>query len=102
MRLGAASLCRFSSRASPVGPKRGWAGGRVERRQVVADDWAERWAIGTLATQGLHQHRAPGLGLHDHCQHHVVEVGPLIPPLTVGDVHDLVVRGLSAVRRAFR
>jgi hypothetical protein len=40
-------------------------GGRgVELCHRVTDDLAERFAILTIATQGLHQHRDTSLGLH--------------------------------------
>jgi hypothetical protein len=84
-------------REGAVGDKIGGAGGGVELRNVVADDLAECFAIVTITTEGLHQHRDPGLVLHDQCQHHVVEVGTMVPTLPLGDVHDVVVRGRSAV-----
>jgi hypothetical protein len=87
----------FSALEGPVGPQRGGAEGGVERRHVVADNLAERFAIATLATQGLQQQRDTGLVRYDSCQHPLVEVRAMIPPLAVGDVHDLVVGGLSAV-----
>src|SRR4029450_737573 len=69
----------------------------VELRNVVTDDLAERFAIMTIATQGLHQHRDTGLVLHHQLQHHLVEVRAMIPTITLGDVHDLFVRRLRAV-----
>jgi len=64
---------------------------------MVPDDLAERFAIMTIATQGLHQHRDTSLVLHDQFQPDLVEVGAMIPTLAVGDVHDLFVRRLRAV-----
>ena len=64
---------------------------------MVPDDLAERFAIMTIATQGLHQHRDTGLVLHDQLQHHLVEVRAMIPTIALGDVHDLFVRRLRAV-----
>jgi len=75
----------------------GRAIGGVELRNVVADDLAERFAIATIATERLHQHRNTGLVLHDQLQHDLIEVRAMIPTIAVGDVHDLLVRGLSAV-----
>ena len=49
---------------STVGHEIGWGGSGVELRNVVTDDLAERFAIMTIATQGLHQHRDTGLVLH--------------------------------------
>ena len=49
---------------STVGHEIGGVGRGVELRNVVTDDLAERFAIMTLATQGLHQHRDTGLVLH--------------------------------------
>ena len=69
-------------------------------RNVVPDDLAERLAIMTLATQGLHQHRDTSVVLHHSRQHHVVEVRAMAPTLALGDVYDLVVRRLRAVRAA--
>jgi hypothetical protein len=39
-------------------------GSGVELRDVITDDLAECFAILTIATQGLHQHRDTGLVLH--------------------------------------
>ena len=64
---------------------------------MVTDDLAERFAIMTIATQGLHQHRDTGLVLHHQLQHHLVEVRAMIPTIALGDVHDLFVRRLRAV-----
>ena len=50
--------------------------------------------------QGLHQHRDTGLVLHHQLQHHLVQVGAMIPTIGQGDVHDLFVRRLRAVRAA--
>jgi hypothetical protein len=69
----------------------------VELRNVVTDDLAECFAILTIATQGLHQHRDTALVLHHQLQHHLVEVRAMIPTIAVGDVHDLFVRRLCAV-----
>jgi hypothetical protein len=49
---------------SPVGHEIGGVGRGVELRNVVTDELAERFAIMTIATQGLHQHRDTGLVLH--------------------------------------
>jgi hypothetical protein len=67
---------------------------------VVTDDWAERCAIMTLATQGLHPHRDTGLVLHHDLPQHGVEVRALIPTRARGEVPDLCVRRLRAVRTA--
>ena len=80
-----------------VGHQIGRAIGGVEVRNVVPDDLAELFGITAIATQRLHQDRDPGLMLHDQLQHHLVQVGAMIPTIAVGDVHDLFVRGLSAV-----
>ena len=82
---------------STVGHERGGVGRGVELRHVVTDDLAERFAIMTMATQGLHQHRDTGLGLHHSLQHHLVEVRAMISTLARGDVYDLFVRRLRAV-----
>ena len=67
----------------------------MELRNVVTDDLAERSCASlTIATQRLHEHRDPGLVLHDQLQHHLVEVGAMIPTIAMGDVHDLFVRSL--------
>jgi hypothetical protein len=80
-----------------IGHKIHGAGGGLELRNVVADDLAERFAIVTIAPQGFHQHGDTGLVLHDQLQHPLVEVGAMVPPIALGDVHDLFVRSLSAV-----
>src|SRR4029453_2266523 len=85
---------------STVGYEIGWVGNGVELRNVVTDDLAKRFAILTIATQGLHQHRDTSLVLHHQRQHHLVQVRAMIPTLAVGDVHDLFVRRLRAVRAA--
>ena len=69
----------------------------MERRHVAADDLAKRLAITPMATQGLHQHRHTSLVLHHQLQHHLVEVGAMIPARAAGEAHDLCVRSLSAV-----
>ena len=86
--------------AGPVGHKIGGVGSGVELRHVVTDDLAERFAIMTIATQGLHQPRDAGLVLHHQLQHPLVEVGAMIPTRAWGDGHDLCVRRLSAVLTA--
>ena len=50
-----------------------------------------------MATQRLHQHRNTSLVLHHQLQHHLVEVGAMIPAIAAGDVHDLFVWSLSAI-----
>src|SRR5215468_10611583 len=54
----------------------------------------------TIATQGLHQHRDTGLVLYHQLHHHLVEVRAMVPTIALGDVHDLFVRRLRAVRAA--
>jgi hypothetical protein len=80
-----------------VGHEISGVGSGVELRNVITDDLAERFAIMTIATQGLHQHRDTGLVLHDQLQHHLIEVRAMIPALALGEVHDLCVRGLITV-----
>src|SRR5262249_41369190 len=69
----------------------------VELRNVVTDDLAERFAIMTIATQGLHQHRDTGLVLYHQLQQHLVEARAMVPTIALSAVHDLSVRRLSAV-----
>jgi hypothetical protein len=83
-----------------VGSEIGGVDRGVELRHVVTDDLAERCAIMTMATQGLPQHWDTSLVLHDQRQPHLGEVRAMIPTLAVGDVHDLCVRRLRAVRAA--
>jgi hypothetical protein len=78
-----------------IGHKIHGAGGGLELRNVVADDLAERFAIVTIAPQGFHQHGDTGLVLHDQLQHPLVEVGAMVPPIALDDVHDLFVRKRS-------
>jgi hypothetical protein len=85
------------SRESPVGHERGGVGRGVELRHGVTDDLAERFAIMTMATQGLHQHRETGLGLHPSFHHHLVEVRAMLSTRARGDVDDLGVRRRRAV-----
>jgi hypothetical protein len=85
------------ARASPVGHERGGGGRGVELRHGVTDDLAERFAIMTMATQGLHQHRETGLGLHPSFHHHLVEVRAMLSTRARGDVDDLGVRRRRAV-----
>ena len=80
-----------------VGHEIGGISSGVELCHMVTDNLAERFAFMTIATQGLHQPRDTGLVLHDQLQHHLVQIGAMIPTIAVGDVHDLVVRSLLAV-----
>jgi hypothetical protein len=90
----------LGARERAVGHERGGMGSGVELCHGVTDDLAARCAIMPMATQGLHQHRDTGLGLHHQLQHHLVEVRAMGPTRALGDVHDLCVRRLRAVRAA--
>src|SRR5262245_35964336 len=54
----------------------------------------------TLATQGLQQPRDTGLVLHHQFQHPLVAVRAMVPTIARGDVPDLFVRRLRALRPA--
>jgi hypothetical protein len=69
----------------------------LEGRHVVTDDLPAPFAIPTIATQGLPQQRETGLMLHEHCQHHVGEVGAMLPTSALGEGHDRCVRRRRAV-----
>ena len=63
---------------------------------MVLDDLAELVGIAAIATERFHQDRDPGLVLHHQLQHHLVQVGPMVPTIAMGNMHDLVV-GASAL-----
>jgi hypothetical protein len=54
----------FDTIEGTIGYEIGGVSRGVELRNVVTDDLAERCAIMTIATEGLHQHGDTGLVLH--------------------------------------
>ena len=65
---------------------------------MVLDNLAELVRITASATQRFPQERNASLVLDDQFQHDLIEIGPMIPAVALGDVHHLGVRGLIAVR----
>jgi hypothetical protein len=64
---------------------------------MVLDNLAELVRITASATQRFPQERNASLVLDDQLQHALMQIGPMIPAVALGDVHNLGVRGRIAV-----
>ena len=64
---------------------------------MVLDNLAELVRITASATQRFPQERNASLVLDDQLQHDLIQIGPMIPAVALGDVHNLGVRGRIAV-----
>jgi hypothetical protein len=75
----------------------GGAIGGVPWGDVFTDDMADRFPITTIPTQRFYQDRNTSWVRDDPLEHHVVEVGSMIPAIPPREVHDLFCRLLAAV-----
>ena len=80
-----------------IGHERGHAIGHVPLVNMGADKRTKVVGITAIAAERLHEDGDPGLVLDDQISHHLVQVGPMIPAVTPGDVHDLRIGLLVAV-----
>src|SRR6266478_5731057 len=64
---------------------------------MVLDNLAELVRITASATQRFPQERNASLVLDDQLQHALMQIGPMIPAVALGDVYNLGVRGRIAV-----
>ena len=89
IRVGRASggcwRCRGHYRPPDTSCRRSFVTG-----QYGPDDCTEVLPIAGIATERLHEHGNTRLVLDHQLQHDLVEVGPMIPAIPLGDVHDVL------------
>ena len=73
----------------PARPQVRRAIGEVESLKVLTADRPDVARLTGGATEWLHQQRDAGVVLHHQRQHHLVEVGAMVPAVAAGDMHDM-------------
>jgi hypothetical protein len=69
----------------------------AQLRQVLVHYPAKLHRVTAIAAERLHPPGDARLVLNHEFQHHLVQVGPMIPAVALGDVNDPVLWGLGAV-----
>lgn len=69
----------------------------LQVRNVLGDDLSEVARVAGITTERLHQHWDASLVLPNHVEHHLVEIGPMIPVVAPGNMNDMLVGVLRTV-----